>query len=390
MEYCPAEPIAITGLGLIGPFGQSLDALWAAQNPEDGQFVPCSRFENGLPAAETPAPDLRAMLKSTQLSRAPLISQFAVAASHLALEQSGLLQGRRGKSGDVGIVFGTSNGPGAATQQIYDDLLDLGPAGVKPRVFQESVFNAPASLVSIHFGLSGPIQVLPAAGASGIAVLYQAQLMLANPGVNAVIALCSEELCGAIQSGLRDMRWHAAFDRAGKLTRGGVLGEGAAALVLERVSHARNRGASVLAELAGVGLANDAHALAFPDPAGGGLAAAIEDSLTDANLAPTDVGMVLTGSIGTIVDDRLETAALERVFGSDQPPKGSIKRSVGFLGGASALMEVALALATLDRGQRPACAQGKTEQEVNPRAAVLCNAIGLNGQFGAALIRRAA
>lgn len=387
MERSPFDTIAITGLGIVGPFGTTTDALWDAQGASDGTFAPCSRFDNGLPAAEAPEIDLRAMLKSSQMSRAPLVSQFAIAASHLALEQSGLLTDRRGKSADVGIVFGTSNGPGAATQQIYDDLMQSGPSGVKPRVFQESVFNAPASLVSIHFGISGPIQVVPAAGCSGIAVLFQAQLMLAQPGITAVIALCSEELCAAIQSGLRDMRWHAAFDGNGGIGAGCIMGEGAAALVLERTSAAKARGASVIAELGGVGLNNDAHSLAFPDPAGGGLVAAMQGALDDGQATVADIGMILTGSIGTKVDDRLEGAAMATVFGANVPPHGSIKRSVGFVGGAGALIEVALAVEAIHRDKLPACT-GQTEAARVD--AVLCNAIGLNGQFGSALVRRAA
>lgn len=387
MERSPFDTIAITGMGIVGPFGTSSAALWEAQGAQDGQFAPCTRFDTGLPAAETPEIDLRAMLKSSQMSRAPLVSQFAVAASHLALEQSGLLADRRGKSADVGIVYGTANGPGAATQQIYDDLMQSGPSGVKPRVFQESVFNAPASLVSIHFGISGPIQVVPAAGCSGIAVLFQAQMMLAQPGITAVIALCSEELCAAIQSGLRDMRWHADFDGKGGVTEGAVMGEGAAALVLERSSAAMARGAVVLAELGGIGLSNDAHALAFPDPEGGGLVAAMQEALRDSQAEVADVGMILTGSVGTAVDDRLEGAAMARVFGADLPPHGSSKRSIGFVVGAAALMEVALAVEALHRKEIPACAGAQAAKMLD---AVMCNAIGLNGQFGAALVRRAA
>jgi 3-oxoacyl-(acyl-carrier-protein) synthase len=388
MEHCTAQPIAITGIGVIGPFGATPDALWLAQGPQDGAFQPCSRFDNDLPSAEAQKIDLRVMLKSSQLSRAPLVSQFALAATHLALEQSGLLAGRHGKSSDVGIVFGTSGGPGAATQQIYDDLMEIGASGVKPRIFQESVFNAPASLVSIHFALSGPIQVVPGAGCSGAAVLYQAQLLLAQPGITAVIALCSEELCCAIQSGLRDMRWHAKFTDDGAVTSGGILGEGAVALILEKASFAKARGAIALAELAGVGLNNDAAALAFPDPEGGGLVAAIETCLDDAQAEFSDIDLVLTGSVSTAVDNQLEAAALGRIFGNVVPPQGSVKRSVGFMGGAAALIEVVLAVESLRRNERPAC----TGADAGPSqmTAVLCNAIGLNGLFGATLVRRAA
>ena len=110
--------IAITGIGLVGPWGTGLDGLWEAQATGNADFAPCSRYNNGLPAAEAQKPDLRRMLKSGQLSRAPLVSQYAVAATHLAVAQAGMLPARGAKNGSVGIVFGTSNGPCAATQQI--------------------------------------------------------------------------------------------------------------------------------------------------------------------------------------------------------------------------------------------------------------------------------
>ena len=378
--------IAITGLGLAGPWGIGLDGLWEAQTDGVTEIYPCSRYDNGLPAAEAQKLDLRRMLKSGQLPRAPLVSQYAVAATHLAVAQAGMLPERGAKNGSVGIVFGTSNDPGAATQQIYDDLIDTGPTGVKPRGFQESVFNAPASLVSIHFGFAGPIQVVPAVGCSGTAVLFQAQIMLAQPGIEAVIALCSDEMCDAIQKGLRDLKWHADYDGQGGLTDGAVAGEGAVALILETNGHAQTRGAKVLAELAGVNLANDAAALGRPAKDGRGLVAAIETALEDAQSEAKAVDMILTGSASTRIEDQLESAAISTVFGTQSPAQGSSKRSTGFAMGTAALVEIALAVAAINRSTAPASVQGETVKVES----VLCNAIGLNGQFGATVIKAAA
>ncbi|WP_293573970.1 beta-ketoacyl synthase N-terminal-like domain-containing protein [Phaeobacter sp.] len=375
--------IAITGLGLVGPWGTGLEGLWDAQTNGTAGFTPCSRYDNSLPAAEAQKLDLRRMLKSGQLSRAPLVSQYAVAATHLAVTQADMLPERGTKNGGVGIVFGTSNGPGAATQQIYDDLIDTGPTGVKPRVFQESVFNAPASLVSIHFGFAGPIQVVPAAGCSGTAVLFQAQMMLAQPEIEAVIALCSDEMCDAIQKGLRDLKWHADYDGLGGLTDGAVAGEGAVAMILERATHAEARGARVLAELAGVGLANDAAALGRPAKDGRGLVAAIETALEDAQTQAGQVDIILTGSAATKIEDQLESTAITTVFGEASPVQGSSKRSTGFAMGTAALVEIALAVAAINRNATPASVPGETANIDT----ILCNAIGLNGQFGATLIK---
>lgn len=379
------QTAVITGIGLVGPFGTTLDGLWEAQSNKETVFKKCSRYENGLPAVEAMPINIRQMLKSSQLSRAPLVSQYAVAATHLAVQQAEIQVDRNVKAADIGIVFSTSNGPGAATQKIYDDLIDFGPSGVKPRVFQESVFNAPASLVSIHFKFSGPIQVVPAGGCSGSTVLYQAQMMLAQPHVKTVIALCSEELCSAVQLGLRDLKWHAGFNNKGDLTPGAVMSEGSVALVLERKDDAIERGVKILAELAGVGIANDAAAAGQPDPTGRGLVQAIRMCLEDAMVCPTKVDMVLTGSAGTKVDDHLEDSALNKIFDDNIPPQGSAKSSIGVAMGTAAMFEIALAIASVQRKVAPKSVRSKEISSLIN--SVLCNSIGLNGQFGATLIR---
>ena len=142
-----------------------------------------------------------------------------------------------------------------------------------------------------------------------------------------------------------------------------------------------------MSHLAGVGLNNDAAGLGRPAKDGRGLVAAIETCLEDAQAEPLLVDLVLSGSAGTKVENNLEDAALRQVFGNTQPATGTTKRSTGFAMGAAAFMEVALAVAAVTKGSAPASAP-----KAVPGArisSVLCNAIGLNGQFGAALIKEA-
>ena len=150
-----ARRVAITGAGVIGSFGLGTRALWKAFGTGGAHFAPCTRYRSTLPSAEAVKPDLRRMLRSGQTSRMSLVSQFAIAAVHLALDQAGIHGGKSGAGDAIGIVFGTSHGPAATTQEIYDDLIDRGPSAVKPRAFQESVFNAPASLASISVRTQG-------------------------------------------------------------------------------------------------------------------------------------------------------------------------------------------------------------------------------------------
>ena len=263
---------------------------------------------------------------------------------------------------------------------------------MKPRAFQESVFNAPASLASIQFGLRGPIQVL-AASVSAPAVLQQAQILLAQPRVDAVIALCADELCAAIQSALRLLRWHRPAARTGEPSssrppRGVVSSEGAAALVLERANDALARNACALAEMAGAASTNDSWKLVRPAPDGRGLVAAMRGCLADAEAVPDDVDLILSASADTDIDDCLEAAALRSVFGDAAPPVASIANDIGHAMGAAAMLDVALAVEMVHRGRAPASlhAAGARDGGIG---SVLCHGIGLNGMFGAVLIREA-
>ena len=103
--------------GAVGVFGLGTEALWSRLDAGDAGFAPCTRYSGDLPCAEAVKPDLRRLLQSGRLSRASLVSQFAIAAVHLALEQAGLLAGKGAADRAIGIVYGTSNGPGATTRR---------------------------------------------------------------------------------------------------------------------------------------------------------------------------------------------------------------------------------------------------------------------------------
>lgn len=387
-----ARRVAITGAGAIGSFGLGTRALWDALGTGGAEFAPCTRYPGALPSAEAVKPDLRRMLNSGQTSRMSLVSQFAIAAVHLALSQARLPAGKGAAGPAIGIVYGTSHGPAATTQEIYDDLIDRGPAAVKPRAFQESVFNAPASLASIQFGLKGPIQVL-AASVCAPAVLFQAQMLLAHPGVDAVIALCADELCEAVQSALRVLRWHrpAVGPRAPsecRPVRGAVSSEGAAALILERGDDAVARHARTLAEMAGAATTNDAWKLVRPAQDGRGLIAAVRGCLADAEADAGDVDAILSASANTDVDDRLEAEAVRSVFGNTPPPVMSTKNDIGHAMGVAAMFDVVLAVEMVHRGRAPA-ALHRRGGPAGRVGSILCSGIGLNGMFGAVLIREA-
>ena len=385
-----ARRVAITGAGTIGSFGLGTEALWDAVGAGERTFAPCTRYQGKLPSAEAVKPDLRRMLHTGRTSRMSLVSQFAIAAGHLALTQARLPTGKGAAGRVIGIVYGTSHGPAATTQEIYDDLIDHGPAAVKPRAFQESVFNAPASLASIQFGLKGPIQVLAASVCAPV-VLQQAQMLLAHSGVDAVIALCADELCEAVQSALRVLRWHrppAGTDEpsSSRPRRGAVSSEGAAALLLERADDALARSAPALAEMAGAATTNDAWRLVRPAPDARGLIAAVHGCLADAEATPADVDIILSAFSNNDVDDRVQAAAIRSVFGDAPPPVASMTNDIGHAMGTAGMFDVTLAVEMVHRSRAPASMDAAAALS-RGTGSILCTGVGLNGMFGAVLIR---
>ena len=387
-----ARRVAITGAGAIGSFGIGTGALWDAAGAGNRTFASCTRYPGTLPCAEAVEPDLRRMLHTGRTSRMSLVSQFAIAAVHLALTQARLSIGKGATGPVIGVVYGTSHGPAATTQEIYDDLIDHGAASVKPRAFQESVFNAPASLASIQFGLKGPIQVLAASVCAPV-VLQQAQMLLAHPDVDAVIALCADELCEAVQSALRVVRWHrpatGTEPSSSSPRRGAIASEGAAALLLERADDALARGAPALAEMAGAVTTNDAWKLVRPAPDARGLIAALHGCFADAEAAPGDVAVILSTFTNNDVGDALQAVAVRSVFGDAAPPVASMTNDIGYAMGAAEMLDVALAVEMVHRRRAPArmdCAGGLA----GGIGSILCTGVGLNGMFGAVLIREPA
>ena len=264
---------------------------------------------------------------------------------------------------------------------------------MKPRAFQESVFNAPASLASIQFGLKGPIQVLAASVCAPV-VLQQAQMLLADSGVDAVIALCADELCEAVQSALRVLRWHrpaAGTDEPStrRTRRGAIASEGAAALLLERADDALARGAPTLAEMAGAVTTNDAWKLVRPAADARGLIAAVLGCFADAEATSGDVDVILSALSNNDVDDALQAVAVQSVFGDAAPPVASTTGDIGHAMGAAGMFDVTLAVEMIHRRRAPAsmdCA-GAFARGIG---SILCTGAGLNGMFGAVLIREPA
>jgi 3-oxoacyl-(acyl-carrier-protein) synthase len=255
-----------------------------------------------------------------------------------------------------GVYWGTGAGGAGATEAAYREFYGSSAPRIPPLTVVMGMANAAAGQISIEHGLRGPMLAVSNACASAAQAIGEAMLALRAGRADLVIAGGGEAF---LHPG-----WVRAWQALGVLApaegdvaeacrpfdttrRGLVLGEGAAAVVLETERHARERGASPLAELAGYGVAADARHLSKPDAAG--QVTAMQAALADARLAQRDVGYVNAHGTGTDSGDPVEVASLRTVFGDGVPWTSSTKALHGHAMGASGAIELVAALLALQR-----------------------------------------
>lgn len=396
------DRVVITGCGVVGAFGAGTERLWDCLLSGSPPARPPTRYDLDGLAGEVSGFRIDAYVKTALAQRAPPISQYAVAASVMAVDQAGL-KGKAGALEDAAIVYGTGNGPSASSQAIWDDIFDHGLSAVKPRHFQESVFNAPAGLISIHFGIRGASMVLAGGFAGGLLALKVGVDALRRGEVAAVLVVAAEELA---QEAHRTMRLLNLVIPAGpdevmrpfdRRHRGSILAEGAGALVLERAGTAVARGATVLAEVAGAAIGNCAHRIGVNNPDGSGLARVIRRALAQSDTAQVDA--VFSGSVGNEHEDRLEANALRLVFGDDRPPVTNTRAALGNAQSAGNLFDVAAALEAFRRRAIPPTANHEIPDPAcgldvvhgaareGGLSSALVDAMAMNGAYGATVLR---
>ncbi|MDE2564175.1 MAG: beta-ketoacyl-[acyl-carrier-protein] synthase family protein [Burkholderiales bacterium] len=353
------ERVVITGMGCVSALGLSARATWAAMCEGTSGIGPLT----GLDAAELRTPvaaqlkgyEPQAHFDDKRLVLLDPVSQYALVAAREAVAQSGLaFDGQAGER--CAVVIGTGIGGASTQEQLARRLYGERNPRVHPMAIVRVMPNAPASQLSLEFGLRGPAFAVASACASANHALAQA-LMLLQTGAADVALAGGTEACitvGTVKA------WEAmrvlADDTCRPFSRGRrglVLGEGAGVFVLETLAHARRRGAEVLAELAGAGLTADAADIVMPDPAGA--ARAMRAALQQAGLAPQDVGYINAHGTGTPANDPAETRAIRAVFGAqaDALAVSSTKSMHGHALGAGGAIELVAVIGALRQGVLP-------------------------------------
>ncbi len=357
--------IAITGMGLVSPLGNSLvEALARARRGESGIRAYSSDW---VEAEHEPLRvrvggtvegfDPTTMLEHRHAARHEPAVLYAMAAADQALAQAGpRLDGDR-----TGCVIG-SGLPGAELwhRALHTSYAEGRPADIERMTAVAITGNAAAGQLALRHGLRGPSLGLANACASGSTAIAVAMDQIRLGRADAM-------LVGGCESSMRSLMTYASFRDAGMHAtsepvgacapfaadrRGFVLAEGAAMLVIERLDHARARGARVWATIAGAAITNDAYHVISPDPTGEAWARTMILALADAGVDPTEVDVISAHATGTQLGDVAETRAIRRVFGAraDQIPVSATKSMHGHAFGAAGALELALAVAAMDAG----------------------------------------
>lgn len=394
--------IVITGFGTVGCFGGSQQALWDALLAGKPLFEKCEHLDSEDLAAQIRNFKLDDYKRTAKGHRAPRISQYALAAAAQAINQANLTQKAVDKDA-VSIVYGTGNGPNDVVEQNLGTITHQGLAAMEPLCFQESVFNAPASLISIEYGLRGPLLALPMGWAAGGYAVATAADMIRFGHASVVIVVTSDEISAIGHTAMKALKLFSAqadpleavrpFDRAHS---GCVGSEGGAALILESRAHAEARGAVPLLELAGWATTSDRFGVGHKAN-GDALCRAMRDAVAQAGGTPPDV--IYAGSYCTEDADLAEAEAIAEAFGEHRARVTNIRGVIGEAKGPTGLLNLLAAEMSLRNGVVPATAGCRDIdpgcdldvcQDITPvpgMQSILCNAFWVNGSNTSLVVR---
>jgi len=408
-----SERIVITGMGTVSPLGLNVRETWENAIHGVSGVAPITLFDasNSLVkiACEVKNFVPERYMDAREARRRDRFEQFATVAAREAWEQSGL-EVTEENAGRIGVVISSAIGGLKSLQDAIFTLKDEGPRKVSPFLIPMLMANGGAGLVSIDLGVKGPSFSVASACASGADGIGMAWMMLRAGMVDVVLAGAAEAT--VTPTGI------AAFDRIGAMSRredysmtpqpfdknrdGLVMGEGAAVLVLERESHARARGAEILAELAGYAATADAYHVTAPDEGGRGGAAAIRKALEVAGVALDEVGYINAHGTATPLNDVAETRAIKSAFGplAYSIPVSSTKSMTGHMMGATGALEAIFCVQAVREGILPPTIHYQTpdpecDLDYIPNQArekkievAISNAFGFGGHNAVLVIRR--
>ena len=368
--------VVVTGMGAVTPLGLDVASSWTRLLNGESGIAPITHFDATDYRAQIAGVvkdfDAKQYMNAKDARRYDEFIHYAVAASAMALKDAGFIDKISAADTPVqeveqerfGVILGSGIGGIQTIENSRDTLRDKGAMKVSPFIIPGSIVNMAAGLVAIKHTLQGPNLATSTACTTATHAIGLAARLIAYGDADVMLAGGSEKGSSPLgMSGFGAM--HALSTRNDEPTKasrpfdkerdGFVLGDGAGVVVLESLAHAKARGATILAELVGFGMSDDASHITAPPEDGSGAVRAMRNALNDAGIEPAVVGYVNAHGTSTPAGDVAESIAIETVFApvKDSILVSSTKSMTGHLLGAAGGIEAIFTVLALQHQQVP-------------------------------------
>jgi 3-oxoacyl-[acyl-carrier-protein] synthase II len=361
--------IVITGMGAVTPIGNNLDEYWKALLEGKSGSAPITKFDASefktRFACEVKDYDPTLHMTRKEVQRMDVFTQFALSSSVMAVEDSGIDFEKTDKN-RVGVIIGSGIGGMWTYHNQQENLYkrDGKPDRISPFFIPMLISDIAAGQVAIRWGLKGPNYATVSACATSSHSLADALMIMQRGDADVMITGGAEAVvCPMGVGGFNAMKAlsennenYETASRPFDADRDGfVIGEGSGVLVLETEEHAKNRAAKIYAELAGIGLTDDAYHITQPAPGGEGAVRSMNLAMKDANITIDEIDYINAHGTSTPFNDRNESNAIETVFGDKSKDLlvSSTKSMTGHLLGAAGAIEAIASVKAIAEGIVP-------------------------------------
>lgn len=358
------DPIVVTGMGAVSPLGVGVDATWQALMEGKSGIVMNDRFDvtefGAKIAGLVPKSfDPTTVVDPKDVKKMDLFIQYGLVAAAEALKQSGWIADTPEKQAVTATIIGSGVGGSPVMAEAVDTIRDKGPRRLSPFTVPSFLANLAAGWISIKYGFKGPIGAPVTACAASAQAIGDGMRLIRTGEADVVVCGGAEGSVDPISIGgfAASRALNTSFnDRPTEASRpfdkghaGFVLAEGAAVVVIERLSHALARGATPLAIAAGYGTSADAYHLTAGSPDGAGAQVAMNNAIRNAGIRADDIGYVNAHATSTEVGDNAEINGIRAVFGDrgQTLAVSSTKSATGHMLGAAGAIEAVLSILAL-------------------------------------------
>ena len=405
--------VVITGMGTINPIGHNVNETWESiKNKECGiqeiSLIDSSTYKTKFDA-EIKNYDPNEFFDPKTAKRNDRYTQFGIIAAREAVKDSGITKENSDHS-RIGTYFSSGIGGLTTIQEQCQIYFEKGNSRISPLFIPMGISNMAAGTIAIEHGFKGESMSIVTACASSAHAIGEAYRAIQLGEEDIILAGGSEASINEVAlAGFENMK---ALTHATDVNRasipfdaersGFVMGEGAGAIILEELEHAKARGAKIYAELIGYGSTTDAYHITSPSPDGEGGANAMARALRNANIKPEDVDYINAHGTSTHLNDAIETKAIKATFGEHAKKLmvSSTKGNTGHLLGGAGVLEAIISIKAINESLVPPTINYKVKDEEcdldivpnEPRKAeikvAMSNSLGFGGHNATIILRK--